>query len=82
MIDEWVLARFIGYLGGAVAFWFFTRRGEPRDAAPCHGFRRRVVRSAVRPPADDAARQDADAPHRAAQSDEQVNRFHAVRIGG
>ena len=72
MIDEWVLARFIGYLGGAVSFWFFTRRGEPRDAPPDHSLGRRVLRDAVRPPAYPGSPmdQDADAPHRAAQGDE------------
>ena len=75
MLDEWGLARFIGYLGGAVAFVFFTHRRESFDAPPGHGLRRRVVLGAVRPPAGTgfAADQDTDAPNRAAQGDEQVN---------
>lgn len=79
MLDEWGLARFIGYLGGAVAFCFFTHRRESLDAPPDHGLRRRVLRDAIRPPAYPGIPmdQDADAPHGAAKDDEQVNKFHA-----
>ena len=74
-MDEWGLARLIGYIGGAVAFWLFTRRRESRNAASHDGFRRRVLRDAVRPPADPRIRmsQDADAPHWAAQGDEKMD---------
>ncbi len=47
MLDEWGLARFIGYLGGAVAFCFFTHRRESLNAPLGHGFRRRVVLGTV-----------------------------------
>lgn len=72
-MDEWGLARLIGYIGGAVAFWLFTRRRESRNAAPHDGFRRRVLRDAVRPPADNATGQDADAPDGSAPGDKQMN---------
>lgn len=78
-MDEWGLARLIGYIGGGAAFWLFTRRRESRNATPDHSFGRRVLRDAVRPPAwaRFAGDQDADAPDGAAQGDEQVNKFHA-----
>lgn len=72
-MDEWGLARLIGYIGGGAAFWLFTRRRESRNAPPDHSLGRRVLRDAVRPPADDATGQDADAPDGAAPGDEQVN---------
>ena len=74
-MDEWGLARLIGYIGGAVAFWLFTRRSESRNAAPHDGFRRRVLRSPVALPVGHrfAGDQDADPPHGAALGDEQVD---------
>lgn len=72
-VDEWGLARLIGYIGGGAAFWLFTRRREPRYATPDHSLGRRVLRDAVRPPADDATGQDADAPDGSAPGEEKVN---------
>lgn len=79
-MDEWGLARLIGYIGGGAAFWLFTRRRESRNATPDHSFGRRVLRDAVRPPAYPGIPmdQDADTPDGTVASDEQVNeRFHA-----
>ena len=82
-MDEWGLARLIGYIGGAAAFWLFTRRRDSRNAPPDHSLGRRVLRDAVRPPADDATGQDADTPDGTAPGDEQVNGFHApIRAWG
>ncbi len=75
MLDEWGLARFIGYLGGAVAFCFFTHRRESLDAPSGYGFRRRVVLGAVCPPAGTgfAGDQDTDTPDVAVKGEKQVN---------
>ena len=78
-MDEWGLARLIGYIGGAAAFLLFTRRRESRNATPDHSFGCRVLRDAVRPPADDATGQDADTPDGTTPGDEQVNKFHALQ---
>jgi hypothetical protein len=74
-VDEWVLARFIGYLGGAVAFWLFTRRRESRNAAPYHSLRSGVVGHPVTLPARSGLPRDQDtyAPHGAAPGEEKVN---------
>ena len=74
-MDEWGLARLIGYIGGGAAFWLFTRRRDSRNAPPYHSLWRRVVLGAVRPPAGKgfAGDQDADAPHGAAPGEEKVN---------
>ena len=71
-VDEWGLARLIGYIGGGAAFWLFTRRRESRNAPQDHGFRLRVVLGAVRTPAYPGIPmdQDADTPDRAAQGEE------------
>lgn len=84
-MDEWGVARLIGYIGGGAAFWLFTRRRESRNAPPDYSFGRRVLRDAVRPPVYPGIPmdQDADTPHRAAQGEEQVNKFHApIRAWG
>ena len=75
MLDEWGLARFIGYLGGAVSFCFFTHRRESLNAPLGHGFRRRVVLGTVCPPAwaRFAGEQDTDAPDVAAKGKKQVD---------
>lgn len=74
-VDEWGIARLIGYIGGGAAFWLFTRRRESRNATPDHSLGRRVLSDAIRPPAYPGIPmdQDADAPHGAAPGDEQVN---------
>lgn len=75
-----MLARFIGYLGGAVAFWLFTRRRESRNAAPYHSLGRRVVRDAVAFPENSTPKENADTPDGTTPGDEQVNGFHeAIR---
>lgn len=81
-VDSWEVARIVGYIGGFVAFWFFTRCREPSNAAPDHSSRRRVVRDAVRPPAWAAftGDEDADTPDGTVASDEQVN-SHTISQG-
>ena len=51
---------------------FWLDLDEPRRAPPGHGFRRGVLRDAIRPPAYPGIPmdQDADAPHGAAQGEE------------
>ena len=65
-----------------VAFIFSPAR-EPFRAPPGYGFRRRVVLGAVCPPAwaGFARNQNADAPYVTVPGDEQMNHFHAARVG-